>query len=169
MTATTSEKKPATTAATTTEQTPDRIEKQIFLRAPRARVWKALTDPAEFGAWFGCALQGGFTVGKTTPGKITEPPGYEHLVMELQIERMEAERSFAFRWHPYAIERGVDYSAEPTTLVELVLAEQAGGTLLTISESGFEQIPAHRRAEAFRMSSQGWAIQAENVKRHVGG
>jgi uncharacterized protein YndB with AHSA1/START domain len=155
--------------ATTTERTPDRIEKQILLRAPRARVWKALTDSSEFGAWFGCALDGPFVAGAITTGKITDPPGYEHLVMELQVERIDEARGFAFRWHPYAIERGVDYSHEPTTLVEFVLEDRPDGTLLTISESGFERIPAHRRAEAFRMNAQGWAIQAERVQRHVGG
>ena len=155
--------------AVTTEKTPDRIEKQILLKAPRARVWKALVDTGEFGAWFGCALEGPFVVGETTLGRITEPPGYEHLKMELAVERIEAERALAFRWHPYAVERGVDYSGEPTTLVEFLLEETPGGTLLTISESGFSRLPAARRDEAFRMNSGGWDAQAENIQRHVGG
>ncbi len=146
---------------------PDLIKKQIQLAAPRGRVWRAITDAAEFGEWFGCKLDGAFTVGQSTYGKITEPPGFEYLVMELQVVQMDAEHAFAFRWHPYAIERGVDYSAEPTTLVEFVLEEKHGGTLLTISESGFEHIPEARRAEAFRMNEGGWKIQAENVARHV--
>ena len=150
------------------DRSPDLIKKQIQLAATRGRVWQALTDSAEFGQWFGCQLNGGFAVGKTTDGKITEPAGYEHLVFELQIVTMDAERTFAFRWHPYAIERGVDYSGEPTTLVEFVLEEQGDGTLLTISESGFEDIPEARRAEAFRMNEGGWKIQAENIARHVG-
>ncbi len=147
----------------------DRIEKEILLRAPRARVWKALTDSAEFGQWFGCALHGAFVAGETTKGKITDPPGYDHLVMELAVEQMEAERLFSFRWRPYAIEKGVDYSHEPTTLVEFVLEEAPEGTLLRISESGFAAVPEARRAEAFRMNSGGWKIQAENIARHVGG
>lgn len=149
------------------DRSPDLIKKQIQLKAPPARVWQALTDSREFGQWFGCLLEGPFTAGETTSGKITDPPGYEHLVMDLQIVEMDAERRFSFRWHPYAIERGVDYSGEPTTLVEFVLEEKAEGTLLTISESGFELIPEARRAEAFRMNEGGWKIQAENIARHV--
>lgn len=149
------------------DRSPDLIKKQIQLKASPQRVWQALTDSREFGQWFGCQLHGAFTAGQTTDGKITEPPGFEHLVFELQIVKMDAERLFAFRWHPYAIERGVDYSKEPTTLVELALEANDEGTLLTISESGFEHIPEARRAEAFQMNEGGWKIQAENVARHV--
>ena len=142
------------------------IEKQIVLRAPRARVWRALTDAAEFGTWFGVKLEGSFEVGKSVRGRITHP-GYEHIVFEMIIERMDVQTLFAYRWHPYAIEPTVDYSTEPTTLVEFKLEETQGGTTLTLVESGFDRVPLHRRAEAFRMNDQGWTEQMENIRRHV--
>lgn len=142
------------------------IEKSLLLRAPRARVWRALTDAGEFGQWFRVKLEGVFAEGATVRGHITYP-GYEHVTMEMQIERMEPERLFSYRWHPYAIDPGTDYSAEPTTLVEFRLEEASGGTLLTVVESGFDRLPAHRRAEAFRMNEGGWAEQMGNIQRHV--
>lgn len=144
----------------------DRIEKKIVLRAPRARVWRALTDAAEFGAWFGVKLEGAFVAGRSVRGKMTHP-GYSHLSMEVTVERIEEPGLFSFRWHPYAIDPKVDYSSEPTTLVELRLAEVPEGTLLTVVESGFDKIPPARRAEAFRMNSHGWQAQLENIQRHV--
>jgi uncharacterized protein YndB with AHSA1/START domain len=144
----------------------DRIEKQILLQVPRSRVWRALTKAEEFGAWFRVKLEGEFAVGKKIQGKITYP-GYEHLTMDVTVERMDEEKLFSLRWHPYAIDPKVDYSKEPTTLVEFRLEEVADGTMLTVVESGFDQIPAERRAEAFRMNSQGWAAQVENIRRHV--
>jgi uncharacterized protein YndB with AHSA1/START domain len=146
----------------------DRIEKQVLLRAPRSRVWRALTDAGQFGTWFGARLETGFAVGQRATGRITHP-GYEHLTFELTVERMEAEQLFAFRWHPYAIDPEVDYSNEPTTLVELRLEEVPDGTLLTVVESGFDRIPAARRDEAFRMNTGGWTAQMENIRRHVEG
>jgi uncharacterized protein YndB with AHSA1/START domain len=146
--------------------TTDRIEKQIVLRAPRARVWRALTDPTEFGTWFGARLQGAFTPGAAVKGSITTP-GFEHVVMSIVIERMEPERLFSFRWHPYAVDPKVDYSGEPPTLVEFRLEEVKEGTRLTVRESGFDQLPAARRAEAFRMNEGGWAFQIQNIERHV--
>jgi len=144
----------------------DRIEKSILLRAPRARVWRALTDAREFGAWFRVALEGAFVEGATVRGRITYP-GYEHLTMEMRIERMDPERLFSYRWHPYAVDPGVDYSAEPTTLVEFRLEEAEGRTRLTLVESGFDCLPSGRRAEAFRMNEGGWSEQLVNVERHV--
>jgi uncharacterized protein YndB with AHSA1/START domain len=144
----------------------DRIEKKILLRSPRSRVWRALTNAQEFGAWFRVDLESDFAEGATVRGKITVP-GYEHLTMELRIERMDPERLFSYRWHPYAVSPDVDYSAEPTTLVEFRLEEAAGGTLLTIVESGFDRIPSGRRAEAFRMNDRGWSEQTVNIERHV--
>jgi uncharacterized protein YndB with AHSA1/START domain len=146
----------------------DRIEKEILLRAPRPRVWRALTDAGEFGAWFRVKLEGRFAAGESIEGKITHP-GYEHLTMHLTVERMDAERLFSFRWHPYAIDPKVDYSAEPATLVEFRLEDASDGTRLTLVESGFDRIPAARRAEAYRMNDQGWAAQMENIQRHVSG
>ena len=147
---------------------PDRIQKTILLRAPRARVWRALTDAEEFGAWFRVKLEGGFAVGKRVQGKITYP-GYEDLTMDVTVERMDDQRLFSFRWHPYAVDPEIDYSTEPTTLVEFRLEEAAEGTLLTVVESGFDRIPPGRRAEAFRTNSEGWDIQVQNIQRHVAG
>ena len=144
----------------------DRIEKKVLLRTPRARVWRALTDAEEFGAWFRVKLEGAFAPGARVKGALTYP-GFEHVTMEVVVERMEPERLFSYRWHPYAIEPSVDYSAEPTTLVEFHLEQAAEGTLLTIVESGFDAIPAGRRAEAFRMNDNGWTEQGENLRRHV--
>lgn len=146
----------------------DRIEKQVVLNAPKSRVWRALTDADEFGAWFGVNLESGFAVGKQVTGRITNP-GYDHLIMAVTVERMEAEKLFSFRWHPGAIAPTIDYSTEPTTLVEFRLEATPDGTLLTIVESGFDRIPAHRRAEAFRGNTEGWAIQIENIRHHVAG
>jgi uncharacterized protein YndB with AHSA1/START domain len=146
----------------------DRIEKKILLRAPRSRVWRALTRAEEFGTWFGVKLEraGAFEPGARVSGRITYP-GYEHLTLEMVVERVEPEERFAYRWHPHAVEPGVDYSSEPTTLVEFVLDEVAGGTQLTVVESGFDGIPAARRAVAFRMNDSGWAEQVKNIERHV--
>jgi len=146
----------------------DRIEKQILLHAPQPRVWRALTDAEEFGAWFRVKLEGPFVPGGLTKGKLTYP-GYEHLTMEVEVERMEAEALFSFRWHPYAIDPKVDYSGEPSTLVEFRLEAAEGGTLLKVVESGFDQLPANRREEAFRMNDRGWAQQLVSIERHVAG
>lgn len=145
----------------------DRIEKNIVLRAPRSRVWRALADADEFGTWFGVKLEGRkFAPGARVQGQITVP-GYEHVIMDITVEQVDPERLFSYRWHPYAVEPGVDYSSEPTTLVEFRLDEVVGGTQLTVVESGFDRIPLARRAEAFRMNSQGWAEQMKNIERHV--
>jgi uncharacterized protein YndB with AHSA1/START domain len=146
--------------------TTDRIEKEIVLRAPRSRVWRALANAQEFGAWFGIKFEGAFKPGQRIEGQLTSP-GYEHVTMEFAIERMDPESLMSYRWHPYAVEPGVDFSSEPTTLVEFHLEEVAGGTQLRIVESGFDRIPLARRAEAFRMNDDGWASQLENIERHV--
>jgi len=145
----------------------DRIERQVQLKSPRSRVWQALADAESFGSWFGVKLIGQrFVPGQYTRGNITYP-GYEHVVFEALVERIEPERYLSFRWHPYAIDPNNDYSDEPTTLVEFTLEEQAGGTLLRVVESGFDRIPAARRQEAYRMNSGGWDAQMENIRRHV--
>ena len=148
------------------QKTTNAIEKQIFLRAPRARVWRALTDAREFGTWFGVSLDAPIEAGRWVRGRITIP-GYQHVRLEMFVERMEPDVLFAYRWHPYAIESDVDYSKEPMTLVEFRLEDAAGGTTLTLTESGFDSVPLDRRAEAFRMNEQGWAEQLENIRRHV--
>jgi uncharacterized protein YndB with AHSA1/START domain len=144
----------------------DRIEKQIELKAPVARVWRALTDYREFGEWFRVKIEGPFVPGEVSRGHITHP-GYEHLKWEAVVKAMEPERLFSFTWHPYAIDPKMDYSSEPQTLVEFRLEATAQGTRLTVTESGFEKIPAGRRPEAFRMNEGGWAQQMKNIERHV--
>jgi len=144
----------------------DRIEKSIVLRAPRSRVWRAIANAEEFGRWFRVKLEGSFAPGVRVRGQITHP-GYEHVALEMQIERMEPEQLFSYRWHPYAVEPGVDYSGEPMTLVEFRLEDAPEGTRLCVVESGFEHIPLARRVDAFRMNEQGWAGQLENIERHV--
>ena len=150
--------------ATTTST--DRIEKQVVLRAPRARVWRALTDTTEFGQWFGVRLEGKFVPGAEVRGPITIP-GYTHVVMTVTVERVEPQHLFSYRWHPYAVDPKVDYSSEPTTLVEFKLEDFEGGTRLTVVESGFDRLPVARRAEAFRMNDGGWTAQLRNIERHV--
>jgi uncharacterized protein YndB with AHSA1/START domain len=146
---------------------PSRIEKHIVLKAPRSRVWRALTDAREFGTWFGAGLSGTFEAGATLEGKITTP-GYDHLTMRCVVERVQPEELVSFRWHPHAVEPSVDYSDEPMTLVEFRLADAPeGATALSVTESGFENVPLARRAKAFEMNSQGWGIQLENISRHV--
>jgi uncharacterized protein YndB with AHSA1/START domain len=150
-----------------TDVVTDRIEKRILMRAPRGRVWRALSDAREFGEWFRVNFEGAsFSPGANVRGHITYP-GYQHLAMEMWIERMEPERLLSFRWHPYAVDPHADYSSEPTTLVVFELREVAGGTELTVVESGFDRIPLARRAEAFRMNDGGWTEQVQNIDRYV--
>ena len=153
------------TTKTDNAQTTDRIERRIELRAPRARVWRAIANASEFGAWFGVKFDGDFAGGATMRGRITFR-GVEH-TLEIHVERIEPERYFAYRWHPSAIDPKVDYSVEPTTLVEFRLDEDGEGTILTIAESGFDSLPAARRDEAFRGNDRGWTNQAKNIERHV--
>jgi uncharacterized protein YndB with AHSA1/START domain len=144
----------------------DRIEQRVVLRAPRTRVWRAIANAEEFGTWFRVKLEGAFTEGKPIQGRMTIP-GYEQMTMEMLVERIDPERYFSYRWHPYALDPAVDYSAEPTTLVEFKLEEVDGGTAVTIVESGFDRIPLARRAEAFRMNDQGWAGQIKKLAQYV--
>jgi uncharacterized protein YndB with AHSA1/START domain len=142
------------------------IEKRIELNAPLSRVWRALTDHREFGEWFGVNLEAPFQPGQVSRGGMTYP-GYEHVKWEATVQKMEPERLFSFTWHPYAIDPAVDYSAEPKTLVEFKLEPKGNGTLLTLTESGFEAIPKDRQFEAFRMNDSGWTEQMKNIERHV--
>jgi uncharacterized protein YndB with AHSA1/START domain len=155
---------PATESTTST----DRIEKQVTLRAPRSRVWRALTRAEEFGSWFGVKLERDFAEGAAVRGRITIKK-YEDAMFEMLVERIQPERLFSYRWHPYAIDPKHDYSSEPTTLVEFRLeeTEDGKGTELTVVESGFDRLPATRRAEAFRMNEGGWTGQLRNIERHV--
>ncbi len=144
----------------------DRIEESVLLRVPRARVWRALTDTEEFGQWFGVKLAGVFAPGVTVKGTITSE-GYEGTPFELAVERMEPPSLFSWRWHPYAIEPDVDYSAEEPTLVVCRLDETSGSTALSVEESGFDAIPAARRGEAYRMHQEGWGEQMKSIARYL--
>ncbi len=145
----------------------DRIGRTILLKAPRSRVWRALSSAEEFGDWFGVNLKGKtFAAGQRVQGQITYP-GYEHVVFDVWIERMEPERLLSWRWHPAAVDPAFDYSLEPTTLVVFELKDVEGGTLLSVVESGFDGIPPARRLEAFRTNSGGWDEQMKNIEKHV--
>ena len=155
----------------------NRIEKKILLRAPRKRVWRALSDSTEFGSWFGMKFDGPFTPATTVRGVIVPTTvnaevakaqkKYEGLPVELTIEQMEPERLFSFRWHPYAIEPGVDYSVEPTTLVVFALEEVANGVMLTVTESGFDRVPLARRAKAFTANELGWTMVVKLLEEYL--
>ncbi len=155
----------------------DRIEKKILLRAPRERVWRAISDSSQFGTWFGVDFDGPFVDGARLTGRIV-PTKVDAEVAKLQqphagkpfeftVDRIEPMQRFSFRWHPYAVEPGVDYSKEPMTLVEFVLADAAGGILLTITESGFDRIPLARRAQAFAANEGGWEKQTQLIEKYL--
>lgn len=148
----------------------DRIERSLVINAPRERVWRALSNAEEFGTWFGARLEGQtFAPGQRARGQITIS-GYEHVWFDVVIERIEPQDLFSFHWHPYAVDPSVDYSKEEPTLVTFTLKDTPGsGTLLTVVESGFDNVPPHRRLEAFRMNSGGWEGQMNNIARHVKG
>jgi uncharacterized protein YndB with AHSA1/START domain len=154
-----------TTQAPNETKSTDRIEQRLVLRAPRGRVWRAIANAEEFGTWFGMKFDGPFTEGKPIRGIITFKAA-EH-TLEMLVERIDPERYFSYRWHPYAVDPRADYSAEPTTLVEFNLEDVDGGTAVTIVESGFDHIPLARRAEAFRMNTSGWAGQIKKLAQYV--
>ncbi|MGO8795854.1 MAG: SRPBCC family protein [Candidatus Sulfotelmatobacter sp.] len=149
---------------------PDRIEKRIELKAPVSRVWRALTDYREFGEWFKVKLDGPFVPGQISRGHITHP-GYEHVKWEARVQKMEPEHLFSFTWPQIkSLEKAdipADYSNEPTTLVEFKLEKTATGTLLTLTESGFDKLPADRQLENFRRNEGGWSEQMKNIEKYV--
>jgi len=144
----------------------NKIEKRIELKAPVSRVWRALTDYREFGDWFRVKLERPFVAGQESRGNITYP-GYEHVVWKAVVQKMEPERLFSFTWHPYAVDPSVNYSKETPTLVEFRLEKAGSGTLLVLTESGFDNIPVERRSEAFRRNDGGWTEQMKNIEAHV--
>lgn len=156
-----------------------KIEKHVLLRAPLQRVWRAISDAEEFGRWFGVRFDGPFVAGTSVTAAITpttvddevakrqEP--HTGLRSTWQIVAVEPPRRFAYRWHPFAVDAGVDYDREPTTLVEFTLSEQPDGVLLTITESGFEALPAARRGPSFEANGEGWAMQTTLVRKYVEG
>jgi uncharacterized protein YndB with AHSA1/START domain len=152
------------TAAST--RTPDRIEKSTEFHAPVSRVWRALTDHNEFGAWFHVKLVEPFRVGEESHGQILYS-GYENLTWRAVIQQIDPEQFFAFTWHPYAVDPKVDYSEETPTLVEFRLEPTAAGTRLTLSESGFSDLPDDRRNEAFLRNSDGWTQQMKNLEEYL--
>lgn len=144
----------------------NRIEKSIELKAPISRVWSALTDHEKFGEWFRVKLDGPFIPGQVSRGHITYP-GYEYVKWEAVVQKMEPEHFFSYTWHPYAVDPKVDYSKEPSTLVEFRLEKIPNGTLLTVTETGFENLPSHRQLDALRMNDSGWATQLNNIEKYV--
>jgi uncharacterized protein YndB with AHSA1/START domain len=156
---------------------PDRIQKQVLLHASRERVWRALTDSREFGAWFGIQFKAPFTAGATLRGVIgpttvdpevaRQQQAYAGVPCEITVDRIEPQRLFSFRWHPGAVDPNVDYAKEPSTLVTFELADAEGGVMLTVTESGFENIPLARRAQAFSGNEHGWAMQMMLIERYL--
>jgi uncharacterized protein YndB with AHSA1/START domain len=155
----------------------DRIEKKVLLRASRERVWRAISDSQQFGSWFGVEFKGPFIAGMRMTGKIvptmvdaevarSQKP-YEGIGFEFSVERIEPMRLFSFRWHPGAVDPAIDYSKEPTTLVVFELEEVSGGTMLTVTESGFDRIPLERRARAFASNEQGWTAQMTLIEKYL--
>jgi uncharacterized protein YndB with AHSA1/START domain len=144
----------------------DRIEKRIELKAPVSRVWRALTDHREFGEWFQVKLEGPFVPGQISRGQLTYP-GYEHLKWEAVVKKMEPQRLFSFTWHPNAVDPKMDYSKEAPTLVEFRLEKTANGTLLVLTESGFDKIPSNRRLEALRSNDGGWTELMKVIEKYV--
>jgi uncharacterized protein YndB with AHSA1/START domain len=159
--------------------TTDKIEKKIQLKAPLARVWAAISDAKQFGTWFGVDFDGPFVAGKRMTGRIVptkvdpevaaHQKPYEGRAFDFTVDRIEPERLFSFRWHPAAVEEGYDYSKEETTLVVFELEAKDGGTLLRVTESGFDKVPAERRAKAFQMNEGGWEAQTRLVQKYVEG
>jgi uncharacterized protein YndB with AHSA1/START domain len=142
------------------------LSRSITIKAPRSRVWQALTDSKQFGQWFGVTMETPFHAGKPAYG-IIDNPNFKGMKMELAIDRVEPESFFSWRWHPYAVDPKVDYSKETPTLVTFELSEKAGVTTVVITESGFDKIPKHRQPDAFRMNGDGWSIQAERIRDYV--
>jgi uncharacterized protein YndB with AHSA1/START domain len=144
----------------------NKIENRIELKAPMSKVWQALSNYKQFGTWFRVIIDGPFEPGKTATGHMTYP-GYEHLRWEVEIKEMVHEKLFSFTWHPYAIDPQIDYSKEEPTLVEFRLQKIEEGTLLILTESGFDKIPQHRLSEALRMNEKGWTEQMKNIASYV--
>lgn len=146
----------------------DSIEKRILLKTPLERAWRAVSDSREFGEWFGVKFDGPFAAGAVMRGVITASnTKYDGLPFEITVEEIKPERLFSFRWHPYAVEPEVDYSAEPMTLVVFKLEEAAGGVLLTVTETGFDSIPLERRAKAFAANEGGWSAQVTRIGNYL--
>ncbi|MFL5527607.1 MAG: SRPBCC family protein [Gemmatimonadaceae bacterium] len=155
----------------------DRIRKEVLLKAPLDRVWRAISDSKEFGSWFGVKFDGPFAAGAPIHGVIvptsvdpevakSQKP-YEGMPFDITIDKIQPKRMLSFRWHPFAVDPNVDYSAEPTTLVTFTLEEFDGGVKLTVTETGFDKIPLARRAQAFSMNDEGWTKQMKLIAAYI--
>ena len=144
------------------------IRKTLILKAPQEKVWHALTDHAAFGAWFRVAIDRAFVAGERSTGRL-RVPGYEHVKWDVTVREIRPMTLFSYTWHPFAVEADMDYSDEEPTLVEFHLEPVEDGTRLTVTETGFDLVPAHRRVEALRMNSLGWGAQMEHVRVYVEG
>ncbi|MEM9454366.1 MAG: SRPBCC family protein [Myxococcota bacterium] len=151
-----------------TNSSTDRIEKEIQLAAPVERVWRALTDAAQFGQWFQVALEGSFRVGETVRGTMTHPDA-AGMTFVAHVERMEPHRAFTFRWNQTEPDPHAAPGSEPTTTVEFVLKPRSGGTWLRMIESGFDALPPELRTELWARTERGWREQMQNIARHVQG
>jgi uncharacterized protein YndB with AHSA1/START domain len=150
----------------TTTTSSDRIERQVFLKASRSRVWRALTDSSQFGEWFGIRANAPFAAGARVRAEVTHPQ-HKGLTFDMMIEELVPEQLFSWRWHPNAIDGTHDYSAEPTTLVVFRLEDASGGTLVKVVESGFDGVPPERRLDAYRGNQQGWDYQMTAIEKYV--
>jgi len=156
----------------------NRIYETITLRASRGRVWFAISDAKEFGAWFGASFDGPFAPGERVTGTITpttvdpevaaQQQPYAGMAMQIWIDQIEPERLFSFRWHPFAVDEDADFDAEPKTLVTFELKDDPDGVVLTITESGFNRLPPERRVKAFTANEQGWEKQLRLLQKYVG-
>ena len=155
----------------------NRIEKQIVLNAPRERVWQAIVDSRRFGTWFGIEFEGPFVEHARTPGRIV-PTQVDDKVAAMQepwvgmacdffVERIQPMDRFAFRWYAYPEGPDEDPDGNTMTLVEFHLQDADGGTRLTITESGFERVPAAHRAKAFTDNEGGWAMQVQLIAKYL--
>lgn len=157
--------------------TTDRIEKTTLLRAPLGRVWQAISDSSQFGEWFGLRAEGPFVAGETVrctivptsvdPEVAEQQKEYEGFEFDIWVEEVVAEQKLSIRWHPYSLDEDADPETEPTTLVTFTLEPQDDGVLLTITESGFDQIPLDRRAQAFASNDDGWTHQIRMIGSYL--
>jgi uncharacterized protein YndB with AHSA1/START domain len=155
----------------------ERIVKNVIIRAPRERVWKALTDSQEFGRWFGAQFDGPFVAGRSVRGRIApsevatpeEIASHPYLgkPMVFQIERIEPPHRFSYRWQPLEGRDNPETFNGPSTLVEFTLDETNEGTRLTVTESGFSSIPTARRKSAYESHEGGWSVQVQRVRVHI--
>jgi uncharacterized protein YndB with AHSA1/START domain len=145
-----------------------KIERRVLIRAPRAKVWRALTEKGEFARWFGVEMTGTFQPGARVEMKSTHETECKGDVTWVDVQEMTPERVFSWRWHPGVTDPNLDYSREPTTLVEFRLEDAEGGTLVTVTETGFDRISLARRAGVFAQNEAGWTHQMNSLESYAG-